>query len=232
MADYFFSCILLIKGLSKPCRKYHRKLQTFTVVSTHDLNRLTVLTGHGSLTEIHLIFLHAFNISYEMKESMVTDLLIISCFCQQHLHVGKTLFSSWKCPNLIQISGLCQDLPQQIMNRCVGCSLPVVLHLSKEPLQLLTQFLLFPVFCIGSASIIESRMIFPCPDLCQLRGCESTQQSMHGSCQRDLLGRIIKNTKIRQQCLHFHSLEISFSGLRTGRDPFLLQHSHKGLAPA
>ena len=72
-----------------------RKLQSLAGVHRHDPDFIAHLTRALGKTEIHLTLSEFFDISYKMKQSAVTGLLICNCLVHQQIKVRSFLSAAF-----------------------------------------------------------------------------------------------------------------------------------------
>ena len=84
-------CVLRVECLAHACRKYHRKLQTFALMDTHDPHRILIFIDDIRLTVIHIIFAQFFDIANKMEQTFIARILIMDRLLDQHLHIRALL---------------------------------------------------------------------------------------------------------------------------------------------
>ena len=227
--------ILNVEPLSHSGHNHNREFQSFTLMDTHQTNCIRLLIVKPGFPKVYIIFLELINITDKMIQSLITGCLKCLCPGDQHIKIRAPSFSSWHCRDIIPVSCLFHDLPQEIMDCRVRYPLPEI----KEPSKYIAHFfqnarrkicLFFRIRCFQYI-LIKWYFCIQFSDLCQFLICHSSKRRFQHRNEWNVLTKIIKYTQIVHHPSNFQSFKIPICRFSQNRYSLILQNSCNSIGP-
>ena len=197
------TAVHLVERFSHTGEKYNRKLQSFTLMNTHDAHGICALTVNIHLSEVHFILLQLFDITNEVEQSTITRCFKFHRLFHQHFQIRPPLHTARHRRCIATVARLLENLCDQLMNRRIRHAASQRLKLCKKPPKFLPERFIFPSHRIFSTCLVNFYLFIHTTHRRKLRVCASADGGTQNGRKWNFLTRIVTQMQVIQHRHNF-----------------------------
>ena len=210
--------VLHVEPFAQAGNEADGKFQPLGTVDAHDAHRVRIFILQAGFSIVDVIFFHLLHVTDEVEQAEITGLFKALRFGKEHFQIGTALLSAGQGGRRIQIAGLLQEFPDQLMDGQVNGIIPKPLQKGQKRLRFGAQLCFFRFFpCLlpflhaGAQAFIQPALFLLRPDQGDLPVGEARRWAFQHAEQRDILQRVVQHPQEIQYGLHLRRCKISGS---------------------